>query len=40
MTRQEVLTGVRECVAASLDIPVESVGGQDRLMDGSCQVTA
>jgi acyl carrier protein len=33
MTREEVLLGVRECVAASLEMPVESVGRQDRLID-------
>ena len=33
MTREEVISGVCECVAASLEIPVASVGEQDRLID-------
>ena len=33
MNYAEILTGVRECVAAALDVPVDAVGEGDRLVD-------
>jgi acyl carrier protein len=33
MRREEVLQGVRECVAAALETPAASVGEHDRLID-------